>query len=84
MLDKLRYMRQREPLPGYDALNVEEIVAALEDADLATISKVRGYERKFANRPGVLEEVARVYHRRLSKPTCERGARLPADERERR
>ena len=64
VLDKLRYMRGREPLPGYDALNVEDVLTALEDADLATIKKVRGYERKFANRPGVLEEVVRVHHRR--------------------
>ena len=64
VLDKLRYMRGREPLPGYDALSVEEIVAALEEADLATIEKVRGYERKFANRAPVLEEVARVHHSR--------------------
>ena len=61
VLTKLRYMRGSEPLPGYDALSVEEIVAALEDADLATIKKIRAYERKFANRPDVLEEVARVY-----------------------
>jgi hypothetical protein len=66
VLDKLRYMRQREPPPGYDALSVEEIVTALKEADLATIKKVRGYERKFANRPDVLEEVARVHHRRLA------------------
>jgi hypothetical protein len=66
VLDKLRYMRGSEPLPGYDALSVEEIVTALEDSDLATITKVRGYERKFANRPDVLEEVARVHHRRLA------------------
>jgi hypothetical protein len=26
VLDKLRYMRGREPLPGYDALSVEEVV----------------------------------------------------------
>lgn len=64
VLDKLRYMRGREPLPGYDALGVEEILAALKEADLATIKKVRGYERKFANRPQVLEEVVRVHHRR--------------------
>ena len=63
VLTKMRYMRGREPLPGYDALSVEEIVAALEDADLATIKRVRGYERKFGNRPGVLEEVVRVHHR---------------------
>jgi hypothetical protein len=66
VLDKLRYMRQREPLPGYDALGVEEIVTALTEADLATIKKVRSYERKFANRPGILEEVVRVLHRRLA------------------
>ena len=64
VLDKLRYMRGREPLPGYDALDVEEIVAALQEADLATIKKVRGYERKFANRSEVVEEVVRVHERR--------------------
>ncbi|HEX2468630.1 MAG TPA: hypothetical protein VHJ54_10530 [Solirubrobacterales bacterium] len=66
VLDKLRWMRGREPLPGYDALDVEEIVAALGDADLATIKKVRAYERKFANRPAVLEAVVRVHHRSLA------------------
>jgi hypothetical protein len=39
-------------------------VAALKEADLATIKKVRAYERKFARRPDVLEEVVRVQHRR--------------------
>ena len=63
VLDKLRYMRQREPLAGYDALSTEQIVTALQEADLDTIKKVRGYERKFANRPDVLEEVVRVLHR---------------------
>lgn len=66
VLDKLRFMRQREPLPGYDALSVEEIVAALEEADMPTIKKVRGYERKFANRPAVLDQVVRVHHRHLA------------------
>jgi hypothetical protein len=60
----LRYLRGSEPLPGYDALSTEEIVAALKDADLATIKRVRGYERKFANRRNVLEEVVRVHHAR--------------------
>ena len=64
VLDKLRFMRQPEPLPGYDALGVEEILAALKDADLATIKKIRGYERKFAGRSAVLEEVARVHDQR--------------------
>ena len=63
VLDKLRYMRGSEPLPGYDALTVDEIVDALERADLATIKKVRGYERKFAHRPHVLEAVNAAQHR---------------------
>ena len=63
VLDKLRWMRGSEPLPGYDALSVEEIVTALTAADSATIKKVRGYERKFANRPQVLDEVVRAQHR---------------------
>jgi hypothetical protein len=66
VLDKLRWMRGREPLPGYDARGVEEIVAALEDADLGTLWKVRAYERKFANRPAVLEAVVQVHHRRVA------------------
>jgi hypothetical protein len=66
VLDKLRYMRGSEPLPGYDALSAEEIVSALERADPATIQKVRGYERKFANRPAVLEAVVLAHHRRLA------------------
>ena len=60
VLDKLRYLRGPEPLPGYDALSADEILAALEDADLATVKRVRGYERKFAKRPGLLEEVVRT------------------------
>jgi hypothetical protein len=66
VLDKLRYMRGSEPLPGYDALSVEEIVSALERADPATIQRVRGYERKFAKRPAVLEAVVRAHHRGLA------------------
>ena len=63
VLDKLRWMRGREPLPGYDALSVEQIVAELEDTDLAAIKKIRAYERKFANRRDVLEAVVRAHHR---------------------
>jgi hypothetical protein len=62
VLDKLRYMRGSEPLPGYDEMSVREINAALESADMETINRVRGYERKFAKRPDVLEEVDRVRH----------------------
>ena len=61
--DKLRYLRQREPLPGYDALEPDAIVQALSGADQATLKAVREYERKLRARPAVLKEVARALHR---------------------
>jgi hypothetical protein len=78
VLNKLRYMRGSEPFPGYDALSVEGILAALEEADMETIKKVRGYERKFANRGLVLEEVARVQReRRAGEPASASPAYQP-------
>lgn len=62
VLDKLRYMRGREPLEGYDAMSEDEVVAAIGEADLTTIKRIRGYERKFANRPRVSDEIIRVHH----------------------
>ena len=59
VLDKLRYMRGSEPLPGYDALTTEQIAEALADADTETVA-VRDYERKFGHRQSVLHEAARV------------------------
>jgi hypothetical protein len=64
VFDKLRWLRQDEPLPGYDAFSSEEVVAALEKAELATIKRVRGYERKFAARRVVLDEVTRLHGER--------------------
>ena len=60
VLDKLRYLRGEEPLPGYDALSAEEASAALEGADPETIRAVRGYERKFRRREPVLQALARA------------------------
>ena len=60
VLDKLRYMRGSEPLPGYDALTTEQIAEALADADTETVKAVRDYERKFGHRQSVLHEAARV------------------------
>ena len=60
VLDKLRYMHTSEPLAGYDALSPEQIVEALADADAETVKAVRDYERKFADRPQVMEAAARV------------------------
>ena len=60
VLDKLRYMRTTEPLPGYDALSPEQIATALAGADAETVKAVRDYERKFGHRKQVMEEAARV------------------------
>jgi hypothetical protein len=60
VLDKLRYMRGSEPLPGYDALTTEQIAKALAGADAETVKAVRDYERKFGRRQSVLDEAARV------------------------
>jgi hypothetical protein len=64
VFDKLRWLRQDEPLPGYDSLSSEEVVAALEGADLAALKRVRGYERKFHARREVLDEVDRLHRER--------------------
>ena len=60
VLNKLRYMRTGEPLPGYDALSLEEIAEGLAAADAETVKAVRDYERKFAHRKQVCEEAARA------------------------
>jgi hypothetical protein len=69
VLDKLRYMRGSEPLPGYDALTPEQIAEALAGADAETIRGVRDYERKFRHRQSVLTEAARIL------PTSQASAR---------
>jgi hypothetical protein len=60
VIDKLRYLRGREPVPGYDALTTAQIAEALAGADAQTVKAVRDYERKFQRRPAVLQEAARV------------------------
>ena len=60
VLDKLRYMRTSEPLPGYDALSPTQISEVLAGADAETVKAVRDYERKFAHRSEVIDEAARV------------------------
>jgi hypothetical protein len=58
VLQRLRYLRGPEPLRGYDALEDEDVSAALEGADVKTLDGVRDYERKLRRRSLVLEEVA--------------------------
>jgi hypothetical protein len=64
VFDKLRWLRQDEPLPGYDALSSGEVIAVLEQSDLAAIKRVRGYERKFRARREILDEVDRLHGER--------------------
>jgi hypothetical protein len=70
VLDKLRYLRGPEPLPGYDALGADGILAAIGAVDDETLKRARGYERKFARRPQILDAIARMQR--------ERRAALPA------
>ena len=74
VFDKLRWLRQDEPLPGYDAFSSDELVAALDKADIAAIKRVRGYERKFRARREVLEEVDRL-HRERRAPLASRDSK---------
>jgi hypothetical protein len=66
VLNKLRYLRGSEPISGYDGLTPEEISAALQDADLDTITDAREYERKFHRRQPVLDDLTRLRRQRAS------------------
>ena len=57
VLRKLRYLRGPEPIEGYDALEEDDVPAALEGADMETLDGVRDYERKLRRRTVVLEGV---------------------------
>lgn len=63
VLDKLRYLREPEPMPGYDALDPKAISEALAEADTDTVKSIREYERKHENRTTVNTEVASTLHR---------------------
>ncbi len=60
VLDKLRWLRGREPLPEYDALDPAESSTALQIADLYMLTLVREYELKRGGRDEVLDELARI------------------------
>jgi hypothetical protein len=60
VLNRVRWLRGSEPLPGYDALETDAIVGALADADAQTVKAVRSYERHHRDRQAVRAEVARV------------------------
>jgi hypothetical protein len=62
VLDKLRYLRDPEPLPGYDALEPDAIGERLAGVDATRVKAVREYERKHQNRPPVNAKVASALH----------------------
>ena len=74
VFDKLRWLRQDEPLPGYDALSSDELITALQGAGVAAIKRVRGYERKFRARREILNEVDRL-HRERRAPLASRDSK---------
>ena len=60
VLAKLRYLRGPQPLEGYDDMESEQVVAAIEGANAETLRLVREYERKFRRRIEVLDAVERI------------------------
>ena len=78
VLDKLRYLQEPEPMPGYDALDTGAIAEALAGADMATIKAVRGYERKHQNRPTVRHATVSAFDRVSDRPvTSANGSITP-------
>jgi hypothetical protein len=73
VLNKLRYLRQPEPLPGYDRLQPDAIAEALGETDVPTIKLVREYERKMQKRPSVLKAISLALHQ-----GADRGVAQPA------
>jgi len=64
IFDKLRWLQQDEPLPGYDALSSEGVLAALGKAGPEDLKRVRGYERKFGARREILKEIDQLHRAR--------------------
>lgn len=60
VLNRLRWLKGSEPVPGYDALETKAIVTALSSADAATLKAVRDYERRHRDRHEIRTEVDRV------------------------
>jgi predicted ester cyclase len=73
VLNKLHYLRQREPVEGYDQMNAEEIEEVLKQADLQTIDNIRAYERKFRDRPLVLDAIKEIRPREAAKEPAREG-----------
>jgi ferritin-like metal-binding protein YciE len=60
VLERVDALTEEEPWAGYDGQDVDEVRAALRDADDATVQRVREYERRHKDRAGVLEATERA------------------------
>ena len=58
VLNRLHWLQESEPVPGYDALESEAVVTMLADADTGTLKAVREYERRHQNRGDVRRAIA--------------------------
>ena len=79
VLDKLRYLRDTEPLEGYDLLERDEILTRLAAADTTTLGRVRGYEMKLRGRTDVLTGLARIRADRATAQSTNADGSLPTD-----
>lgn len=68
VLNKLRYLRQREPVDGYDALEPNAIEGALSGSGTETIKSAREYENKLKKRPTALKAIDRALRKSRSGP----------------
>ena len=88
VLTKLGYMREEEPLPGYDALPAEKVVAILTESNAEQVRTIRDYERKFRGRREISDAVARLLPKakpsaREDQQEVDRASRISAGHRSR-
>jgi uncharacterized protein YjbJ (UPF0337 family)/ferritin-like metal-binding protein YciE len=55
VLNRIDYLQEPEPFPGYDQMTVHDVETQLRDADDATAERVRDYERKHKRRVTIME-----------------------------
>jgi ferritin-like metal-binding protein YciE len=60
VLERVDALTEDEPWAGYDGQDVDEVRAALREADDATVQRVREYERRHKDRSGVLDATERA------------------------
>jgi ferritin-like metal-binding protein YciE len=60
VLERVEALTEDQPWAGYDEQDVEQVRAALRDADEDTARRVREYERRHKDRSGVLEATERA------------------------